>query len=129
MPRQRTFLSLLFKCLQCIHLLFQAQGFAGEDAYIHLLQVLCHDRLKIHLAEDVLLQINARRDLGQGQSLGTQLEYAPFRDVHDLLAVILGIGAGIVDVGALFPEFSRLALAQDFQGAVNEFDLQVFPPP
>ena len=57
--------------------------FRAEDAFIHDLQVLCHFWTEVHLCQNVLFQIHARRDLGQHHTVLGQPEHRALCDIHD----------------------------------------------
>ncbi len=51
-----------------------------EDPRIHRLEVLCNQRPKLHLVEDVFFQVHPGRDLREQQPAGHQLKNAAFGD-------------------------------------------------
>ena len=66
---------------------FQAHGFGGEEGGVHGGQGAADLQWEVGLGQDVLFQVDAGRDFGDGEPLGAKLKDGAFGDVLDLLAV------------------------------------------
>ena len=67
----------------------QAHRSGRVEATIHLAQIVGDARPEAHLPQDVALEIDARRDLGQHEPVVLEGEDRALRDVTDLLAAFL----------------------------------------
>ena len=71
-------------------ILAQPHWLGLEEPDVHQLP-LAHDRLEIHLVQDVLLDVDARRDLDQLQPLPCELEHAALGDIENVLVIPRGV--------------------------------------
>ena len=96
-----------------------------EDAGIHQRRFAVHDGREIHLVENVLLQIDTRRDLGQFQPSGSQSEDAALGDVKHALAPLGRLWAAEGAVLDFLDELLRLAVFQNqqFSGVDRNFQI------
>ena len=70
------------------------------------------------LGQDVALEVDAGRDLGDGDAVGQEPHDAALGDVGDVLPLLDGAPAAERDVLDLGHELLDLALARDLQAAV-----------
>ena len=103
--------------------MFEAHRPVAKDPHIHRAHV-ADDRRKIHLAENVLVDVDARRHLDQLDAFRRSLKDAALGDVIDRLSGLGGILAAkrhLLDAG---DELARCAFAKDMNGIVLHRDLQ-----
>ena len=87
------------------------QGFV-EQRRIHRLRRV-DNRPEAHQCENVALDIDARRDLDQFETIRGKFENAPFRHIEHRLPVACGQGAGkrdLIDLADEFRDFPSLSI-------------------
>ena len=90
----------------------------GEDAGVHGLRI-AHDRLEVHVREDVTVDIDAGRHLRQLKAIGDKAEDTALRDVQHALATPQGVVAGESAMLDLAYELANVALAGDDEAPVR----------
>ena len=110
----------------------EAHQLVAEDAGVHQLdgavRLVCDLGLELHLVEDLGLQVDARRDLNQGNAFRTQLEYRALGDVQNRLVYFVCVVAREGDVLDLIDELLLCAFLRDDQLAVLAGGLEVKVP-
>src|SRR6478672_3985692 len=105
-------------------ILAQSHWLGLEEPGVHQVR-LAHDRLEIHLVQDVVLDVDARRNLDQLQPLPCELEHAALGDVENVLVVLGGVLARKGAVLDLVDKLLVLAVALDQQFSRDHRDLEV----
>ena len=103
--------------------LLQAHRLGPKDAHVHRLRV-AHDRLEVHMRQDVALDVDAGRDFDQLHAARRALEDATLGHVEHGLAGLGGVGAAEGDLLDRLDELVRRAFAHDAKRAVLDRDLQ-----
>src|SRR6266702_8381959 len=97
----------------------------AEDARVHIPELWADARAEAHMREDVFLQANARRDLGQGDTAVLQLEHGTLGHVAHLLAALRGKRGTEADLADLRHELAEGAVAPDREAAVIDADVEL----
>ena len=100
--------------------LFQTHGFIFKEEGRHDFDFV-DDRREAHLVEDVFLEVDARGDFGQVDTVFFHFEYGTFCDVEDMLFMFTGIVAAEGDVTDFGNEFLDFPFLQDVQFTVFDF--------
>ncbi|MPM80879.1 hypothetical protein SDC9_127930 [bioreactor metagenome] len=107
-----------------LRLKLQPHFFVTENPAVHLLKLRGDQGLKLHLLQNVLLQIHAGRNLGEQQALGSQLEDRPLGEIGDILPALLGVIAREGNLLHRLAELFAFTLLQDDKLAVPHLFLQ-----
>ena len=102
----------------------EAAPLFAKDAGVHVAQIVGDRRLKVHVVEDVALEVGPRRLLDERQAALAQLEYRALGHVEDRLARAGCLRAGKGDLFDVAHEFVDLALGGDCATSLGELDIQ-----
>src|SRR5579872_5637500 len=95
-----------------------------EEGRIHLSKVVRDAKRKLGLRENVALEVDAGRDLGDGDPFALKSKHASLGDVDDVLTLSECAGAGERDLLDRVYELLDFAFLQDRDGAVLHVKLR-----
>ena len=95
----------------------QTHNCAVEEAGIHKLEIGGNSGSECHLAENILLEVNAGSNLNELKSGVAELEYSALGDVLNLLAVLAGEVGGEGDLLNFLDKFDAAILVDLKTGA------------
>ena len=100
----------------------QTHNCAVEEAGIHKLEIGGNSGSECHLAENILLEVNAGSNLNELKSGVAELEYSALGDVLNLLAVLAGEVGGEGDLLNFLDELNA-AVGIDLQTGAGDLDV------
>ena len=101
----------------------KSHGLIPEDPLIHQLQIRRDQRGKLHLLQNVLFKVNARRDLCDHQPFRRQFHYTSLADKQDLFSRFNSIAAGESDLLHFLNVFNDVSVLYDVDPAVLDADV------